>query len=1070
MWPIVAPQRSDAVADIDPLSPSRTVPSLGISKWRESYRQLCRPKTARLLESIRLDVAYERASGDCLYARNEHNGQEVEIIDFVGGYGAAMFGHNHPTLRAQALAFFSEERPFAAQGSHRTRAAELAQVMHDAARDRLGESFAVLFANSGAEAVEAALKHAEMSFQSWLSGQRAKLELALSRIGRGLREGRYHLDSAYRDALGLRGGDIPGPRQSNGPGQRTGPGLAAPNAADTADTVLSAIRQRFADDIACVTPMVLALAGAFHGKSTGALSLTHYGEYRQPFARILLPVTFLPINDRDALDAAIQQNIFAYSWPEVGRDNCVREGTKRHTSIIAMFVEPMQGEAGIHACTPAFLQSCRKHADECGFMLVFDEIQSGMGRTGTLFYSEQLGTVADVYLLSKSLGGGMAKISAAMIKTSLYDREFGHVHTSTFAEDDFSATMALCGLRLLLENDGALMDQARRSGEHLLERLRRLAQAYPEVVKEVRGAGLMIGFELAGADDYPQGAFQALAAQDMLGYVVAGYLLHEHQLRVMPCISNPAVLRLEPSVYISERACAKLCHALEVMCHHLRRSDAHAMTRYLIGLETSPIATSPDELRSSRTSDVAHSAAALSAAKPAAEPTTQALATSARMKPGRNDAPPRQKLAPVTGDMPRVAFIGYFIDVEQMLKWEPTFAGFSQVQREILIDRIYPELEPSLIASDIIHSPSGARVALDYLGMFVDSRRFYQCLRGEGRLLLRDKIDQAVAMAQARSCSLLGFGGLTSVITANCRDVKTDAIGLTTGNALTVAMCLDAAYREADRAGMPLTDITMAAVGATGNIGSLYCELASDRIGHLLLIAKPGRERELYAQADRIYERAYRRLAAFVAEHGLDGLDTALADAGRTDVSGSWTPSDITGLSCVLARLPWVREWLQQHRPAAGVGVALRADMERRGVRAPITVSADFRSLRRAHLILGASNVPEPIIRKEHLGPHPVVIIDVAIPGDSDPALRDLAPRVKLLSGGLVDLGTPNQHFQSHAPIPTGQLYACAAEAVLLGLEGWRGHFSRGAIHVDQVTIIRDLVQRHGFTLAAPSP
>ncbi len=126
---------------------------------------------------------------------------------------------------------------------------------------------------------------------------------------------------------------------------------------------------------------------------------------------------------------------------------------KIYVNVSGIFVEPIQGEGGIHILSKDFLEFCRRTASEHEIPLIFDEIQCGMGRTGTFTYSEQTGVIADYYLFSKSLGGGLSKISALLIKDTLYEEDFGFIHTLTFAEDDHSSALALTDLNLLERNE-----------------------------------------------------------------------------------------------------------------------------------------------------------------------------------------------------------------------------------------------------------------------------------------------------------------------------------------------------------------------------------------------------------------------------------------------------------------------------------------------------------------------------------------------------------------------------------------------------------------------------------------
>jgi predicted amino acid dehydrogenase len=393
----------------------------------------------------------------------------------------------------------------------------------------------------------------------------------------------------------------------------------------------------------------------------------------------------------------------------------------------------------------------------------------------------------------------------------------------------------------------------------------------------------------------------------------------------------------------------------------------------------------------------------------------------------------------------RVGFIGYFVDAEQMPKFDPSLARFSTFAREELVRKTFGAIEPAHSGSAIVRSIDGSEVELRYYGLFVDSRTFYENLRGEGREVLRAQIERAARMAREDGCTVVGFGGLTSVVTANCRDIAVEGVALTTGNSLTVAMCIEAARREALAMGIDLSESTIAAVGAGGNIGSVYSLRMSDEAARMVLVARAGHEASLEALRCAIYERAYGRLLEASDETGALSDDAPLR----------------RGVSRALHRFEGVRELLTRRIAARGGEIAEIVKSA-----PPVEVTSDLRALRDASLVLGASNAPHALIKREHLGEGPVLVVDVAVPGDADSSVAALAPRVKVISGGAVDLGIANASLVPQAPLPRGHLYACAAETIVLGLEGRRESFSVGAIDLAQVEEILALATKHGFGLS----
>lgn len=210
---------------------------------------------------------------------------------------------------------------------------------------------------------------------------------------------------------------------------------------------------------------IVSLTSSFHGRTLGSLAATGQPKYQEPFAP--LPAGFLqvPINDADALRAAV---------------------TDRTAAIL---LEPIQGESGIHPLTDDFLLAARQAADAVGALLILDEVQTGIGRTGTFFAFEQTPVVPDIATLAKGLGGGVP-IGAMLVRESASVFHLGD-HGTTLGGNPLTAAAALVTLRVIDED--RLMDNARAMGARFAGAL----SALPEVT-EVRGRGLLIGVETAG--------------------------------------------------------------------------------------------------------------------------------------------------------------------------------------------------------------------------------------------------------------------------------------------------------------------------------------------------------------------------------------------------------------------------------------------------------------------------------------------------------------------------------------------------------------------------------------------
>ncbi len=214
---------------------------------------------------------------------------------------------------------------------------------------------------------------------------------------------------------------------------------------------------------------IVAFSGSFHGRLFASLAATDRPDYRRPFEPLLAGVQIIPLGDVEAATRAI---------------------TKERTA--AVIIEPVQGEGGVRPVAPEFLAFLREQCDASGCALIFDEVQCGLGRTGTLFASETSGVVPDMVTLAKPLGGGLP-MGAILVNDAIASTLAPGDHATTFGGGPFVATVALDVLRTISDPD--FLAGVRTKGEWLGARLNRLAARTPRV-REARGRGLMWGLEL----------------------------------------------------------------------------------------------------------------------------------------------------------------------------------------------------------------------------------------------------------------------------------------------------------------------------------------------------------------------------------------------------------------------------------------------------------------------------------------------------------------------------------------------------------------------------------------------
>lgn len=352
--------------------------------------------------------------------------EDKEYLDFVAGISVNALGHNHPDI-------------VAAVTDQITKLSHVCNLYHSAPHANLAEmlchlSFAnkVYFCNSGAEAVEAAIKFA-----------------------------RKYARAVY------------------GPG-KTG---------------------------------IVSFRGGFHGRTAGALALTPREKYQAPFRPLMPDVRIAPFND-----CAAARHV-------IGPDVC------------AVFVEPVQGEGGIHLATTEFLSELRYLCDQHGALLIFDEIQCGVGRTGKLWAYEYSDVIPDMMTVAKALGGGLP-IGVTLLTDAIAAVMAPGDHGSTFAAGPVVCRAA--EVVLGHASDPAMLEHINHMGDLLMTRLRGLNSPH---IREVRGRGLMIGVELD---------------QEAAPLIEEGY---RHGVLLLN--AGPNVLRLLPPYIIQESHIDRLMEVLE---------------------------------------------------------------------------------------------------------------------------------------------------------------------------------------------------------------------------------------------------------------------------------------------------------------------------------------------------------------------------------------------------------------------------------------------------------------------------------------------------------------------------
>ena len=272
---------------------------------------------------------------------------------------------------------------------------------------------------------------------------------------------------------------------------------------------------------------------AYHGKTAAALALTPNEEYQAPFRPLFGPVRTVPFGDLDAFDAALR---------ELGPDK-----------VTAVVVEPIQGEGGVIRPPLGFLAGLGERCQRHGIPVVADEIQTGLGRTGHWFASVADGLDPDVITLAKTLGGGMVPVAATIAREDIFQKMLPGVeskrHSNTFGGATLAMVVALRSLELIHEE--GLVAKARRDGEVGLARLRELAERFPDLIVDVRGAGMLFAMQIRAV---APSRFLPVDAElvDQVGAALALRALHLTGVHGCYSINAQRVVRLTPPLNLPE--------------------------------------------------------------------------------------------------------------------------------------------------------------------------------------------------------------------------------------------------------------------------------------------------------------------------------------------------------------------------------------------------------------------------------------------------------------------------------------------------------------------------------------
>jgi len=727
------------------------------------------------------------------------------------------------------------------------------------------------------------------------------------------------------------------------------------------------------------------------------------------------------------------------------------------TTVVAMILEIILGEGGVKLVPESTLKRLAELHEQINIPYIVDEIQTGCGRTGSVFgYSETpLAAIEpDYILLSKILGGGLTKIGVTMINERVYDLDFGILHTSTFAEDDISCTIAIKTLEILTENDNFLLKEANIKGEYLRQQLSKLKEKFPKIVKDVRGKGLITGLEFQDLSDYGP-IYRYAGRQGFISLLVTSYILNYHRIRVLAPLTtlfkgNPgkkreSVLRIQPSVFITNEEINQLVDALDETFNIIDSNNEFCLLGHMLGLD---------------------------------------LSENERKYPQKNFIYYPEIKSRFDFDA-RIGFIVHITELKHLVDYYlPSFKEYTYDKNKLLtwwnklcrflepdvMHRTYIEFDGFIVEANFVCVPyfpkymiktySNARIA-------DESNNFKQ----KYLLEMQDKIMDAAILArdlgdERVTTSIVGLGAYTSIVTENGTSMNDYEIPITTGNAYTTALMGQAIIKAAEIMSIDINETNAAVVGASGNIGSILCALLSFYCNKITLIGSDKSDSDIRLKHTILY--CLKTILIEIKEQlfNVKNNDEISLQGIADEIYKSQIVPFLNKESSI--RKDNVRKIISDI-----LNPDVKITFEHAGIlneiiidNSPIKENQYFKigkieSLKECQVVAIATNSPERLITPDVVKEGTIVCC-ASVPSNLDETFKNHLDKYFVFDGGFTKL--PEGNTINFVGMPTnGMAYGCLAETLLMAFSGQNSSFAKGELNIKQVMKTIELADTFKF-------
>jgi acetylornithine/succinyldiaminopimelate/putrescine aminotransferase/predicted amino acid dehydrogenase len=994
-----------------------------------SYRNFVRPKMTDMLSCLKLNIPYTKAHGNYLYYNKTSSEgiKETPVLDFVGGYGANVLGHNNPKLKQTLIDCLNDDLPNLSQGSVRVKAAELAEKLNQLVPAK--GKYICNFSNSGTESVEAALKHA--------------YKVRADKILRKFEQISTRLNST-RNFIALEN-----------------PNLQLPENYENIKDLIAELQEQNRTELTKFdkNPIICAIKGAFHGKTTSSLKVTFNKTLRESYEGMsALKSVFIDLDKPEQLQELVLNNLITFRNIKI-EDLKITIEEWNISTVFAFILEVILGEGGILILKDEVLHKLASLHGTLNVPFIVDEIQTGCGRTGTFFAYEQTALrhiEPDYITLSKALGGGLTKIGVTLIHEKEYDPEFGLVHTSTFAEDDTSSAIGLKVIDILTSENGKVMHEAIVKGDMIINKLKALQQKYPSMITDVRGRGLMIGIEFSSLNDHSP-FFRYAGGQGFIAMLISSYILNYHNIRIFSPLSTmfkgnpgkrrPAVIRIQPSVFITEEEVDRLVFAFDEVLNIIANNNEYVLLAHLMDKELSP--------------EVCHF--------PHDVPITY----------------PAQKAR--TDIQGRVGFIVHITELSYLIDYYlPSFKLYEYNRRELTKwwDKLCRFLDPDLMHRAYITSGEKTieanLVGVPFLPKYMiktyaEGQECAETEREKRNHLvdIQDRIQEAVIKARdlgdaQNPVNIVGLGAYNSIVTENSLTLNDNEVPVTTGNAFTTALVYLGICEAVKKQNKKFHNLTASVIGATGNIGSALTYLIGTKVKKIYII---GRDKELsrhkllktrHMCLARILDNVRFQVIAGipVEDITINGFsDTIYQDIIRPILArGELQPEFLWG---------FYGELLGDKQVSLCNGEILdRLIMEYYKTEDnPFIEIADLSVNKDCDIVAIATNSSNAWLVKPEDVKKGAIVCCASVPSNLSETFKDQTEDFYVFDGGYALL-PDNSEIDFIGMPKNGNAYGCLAETLLLGFEGTTKSFARGDITVTQITKTISLAEKFKFKLS----